>query len=174
MISTPAIDFFESYKKLDNLCKTQFHTEEGISDYIASMEKQNESRGYDNTWYRYLKSLKSIRHLRNQYAHDEDAFYELDCPQEMQDFVFEFYNLVLAHREPLSLLSQSCKSKQSNVLETNYEINVGENLFTNEKKRQKRRTLIVDDDDESLGGMGYIVFIVISIVFIILFAFHLV
>ena len=66
-------------------------------------------------WNSDLSSLKRLRHLRNQMAHNEGAFSENLCTINDVEWIINFRSRILKQTDPLALLHQketSSKTKQ--------------------------------------------------------------
>ena len=97
-------EFFEEYKKLDNLCTDMFSCEKnGVSAYISEMENSD----YRiicriPSWDDDYDMLKHVRHVRNALAH-ESFSYRLSNSEDIK-FVKDFYSRIFAGKDALSLL----------------------------------------------------------------------
>ncbi len=100
--------FFEEYKHLEKLCREMYDSYEGVTSYIDDMKKVS-FRDYSNipNWRTDLEQLCRLRHIRNNLAHTEGAFYEQNCTQEDVDWVKDFYRRIMAQSDPLSVLRQN-------------------------------------------------------------------
>ncbi len=100
--------FFEEYKHLEKLCREMYDSYEGVTSYIDDMKKVS-FRDYSNipNWRTDLEQLHRLRHIRNNLAHTEGAFYEQNCTQEDVDWVKDFYSRIMAQSDPLSVLRQN-------------------------------------------------------------------
>ena len=95
------LQFFEAYKRTDALCTERYGW--GVSDYIARMEAQGLSA---DPVYR---SLKHLRHLRNQIAHES-----VDggvCTAEDAAALEEFHRLLLRGKDPLAVRPKTRRPK---------------------------------------------------------------
>ena len=67
--------FFEEYKRLNKLCSDMYSCQNGLSEYIADMEdKSRQGQFQVSSWDADYKTLKHVRWIRNQIAHDPDAY----------------------------------------------------------------------------------------------------
>ncbi len=100
--------FFEEYKHLEKLCREMYDSYEGVTSYIDDMKKVS-FRDYSNipNWRTDLEQLHRLRHIRNNLAHTEGAFYEQNCTQEDVDWVKDFYRRIMAQSDPLSVLKKN-------------------------------------------------------------------
>ncbi len=99
-------DFFEAYKKLDRLCSDLYTEKNGISAYIADMEAKTAMGHYlVPSWDSDYKSLKHVRWVRNQIAHESDVL-QLSETSDLS-FVQDFYDRILSEADPLTLLRKA-------------------------------------------------------------------
>ena len=108
-MNQPDIDFFDAYKHLDKLCGEVFHCSNGVSEYISQMEKTPSGRFRVPLWENDYRSLKHIRWVRNQIAHDSSG-----CTISTIDdlyFTEEFYNRVMNRDDPFARLRMLEKPK---------------------------------------------------------------
>ena len=116
------IDFQEKYKRLDNLCKDCYNSQDGVSEYIRLMEKSMyEGIRLVKDWELVYKNLKHIRWIRNQLAHEVGTLNSNIVEEEDILFVFGFYKNMLNANDPLSKM-RKLKSNQNNnrALTPNY------------------------------------------------------
>ncbi len=97
-------NFFDEYKSLDRLCKDILESENGVTEYIERMEKEERGKMIVADWERDYKKLKSMRYLRNRIAH-EDGVKESDvCSPSDTSWVMEFQDRIMAEEDPLTVL----------------------------------------------------------------------
>lgn len=110
------LNFFENYKKLEKLCNEILSVNNGVTQYINEMENISSSKYHSiPNWNSDLSSLKRLRHLRNQMAHNEGAFSENLCTINDVEWIINFRSRILKQTDPLALLHQketSSKTKQ--------------------------------------------------------------
>ena len=105
-------DFFEAYKRLDKLCSEMYACQNGVSEYIAQMERLAYNGQYRvSSWNNDYKSLKHVRWVRNQIAHDSGAF-QISEPDDL-DFVQDFRSRILSGDDPLTRLRKAIESEES-------------------------------------------------------------
>lgn len=99
--------FFEEFKRLDKLCRDIYKSSHGVTDYIDDMKSVawNHSR-YIPNWNESLRQLITLRHIRNQLAHTEGAFYEILCTQQDINWLKDFYALILTQSDPMAQVYQ--------------------------------------------------------------------
>ena len=107
------IEFFDEYKKLDNLCKDILHAEKGVSEYIDEMEKIPISKSrLISSWDDDFKMLKHVRWVRNDIAHNNG---NSECEQEDIDFVREFYQRIMNQTDPFGIIYENEKQLKNNT-----------------------------------------------------------
>lgn len=105
---------FEEFKHLDKICGELYGDQHGVSHYNDDMKSilENDYR-YIPKWKEDLEQLIRIRHIRNYLAHTEGAFEENVCTQKDIEWSHDFYKRILNQSDPLALLRQYLKAKQS-------------------------------------------------------------
>lgn len=96
-------EFFEAYKRLDRLCSDIYGCRNGVSQYIEDMERASyRGRFADSSWEQAYKTLKHLRWVRNQIAHDSG---EIQICEEcdIQD-VSDLYDDIMSGCDPLTQL----------------------------------------------------------------------
>ena len=105
-------DFFEAYKRLDKLCSEMYSCQNGVSEYIAQMDRLTYKGQYRVfSWNNDYKMLKHVRRVRNQIAHDSGSF-QISEPDDL-DFVQEFRSRIFSGNDPLTLLRKAIESADS-------------------------------------------------------------
>ena len=103
-------DFFEAYKRLDKLCSEMYSCQNGVSEYIAQMERLTYKGQYRVfSWNNDYKQLKHVRWVRNKIAHDADS-YQISEAGDL-DFVQDFYSRIFSGGDPLTLLRKAVESE---------------------------------------------------------------
>lgn len=105
--------FFEEYKRLDKLCGEMLSCKNGVSRYIAEMEAEERARDIIPSWKTDHKTLKHLRWVRNQIAHDTS-----DAAISDEDdllYVRDFYKRITAQSDPLSQLRKAQKSRRGGI-----------------------------------------------------------
>ena len=99
-------DFLEEYKRLDNLCRDIYRSNEGIKNYINDMESVQiyESRSIPG-WENDLKRLKTLKSVRNRLAHETGTLNADICGQNDVEWLKNFYNRIFRQDDPLSRLN---------------------------------------------------------------------
>ncbi len=96
------MSFMDSYKRLDNLCKTFPDYPKGISSYIEIMECCKQSRYQCIGWNNDYDLLKAYRHVRNQIAHENGVYEDEVCESGDEEWLNAFRMRVLEQTDPLS------------------------------------------------------------------------
>lgn len=105
--------FFEEYKRLDKLCSDIYFCQNGISEYIAHMERESfQGLRRISSWDSDYKMLKHIRWIRNQIAHSSDTYQMSE--QEDLKAVQDYYDRILSGNDALSLLRKAIQ-KENNL-----------------------------------------------------------
>lgn len=95
------IEFFSEYKAVERMCKDMYG-DDGVKAYIEEMENTySREKMFIGNWDNKLRTLKHLKWLRNQIAHDNEG-YEV-TEQDLAD-IKEFYNELLTQQDPLALL----------------------------------------------------------------------
>ncbi len=109
------IEFQEEYKRLDRLCRDCLGSTEGVSEYIRQMDSASwEGQQSVDLWKTDYKSLKHVRWIRNQLAHEVGTLTSNICEQSDLDFVKSFYQRILDSTDSLSLLRKARASRTAN------------------------------------------------------------
>ncbi len=107
-------DFFEEYKRLDRLCGDMYASQNGISAYLTAMESKTvEGQRCVACWDSDYRTLKHVRWVRNQIAHDSGT-YQLSEPSDLA-FVQDFYSRIFSGQDALTLLRKANEQAQSRV-----------------------------------------------------------
>lgn len=130
--------FQEEYKSLDKLCKECYSSTDGVSEYIRQMETQPYSvRKFIVSWEDDYRTLKHVRWIRNQLAHEPNTLNSEICKKEDLDFVKKFYDRIMDSTDPLTQIrNRNANIKKREVQEEhcttfeNVEVNYG--YFTKE------------------------------------------
>ncbi len=106
------MSFMDSYKRLDNLCKTFPDYPKGISSYIEVMERSNQIRHRCIGWSSDYDRLKKYRYIRNQIAHDNGIYEDEVCDWDDIDWLENFHSRMLNQTDPLG---QYFKSQRASI-----------------------------------------------------------
>ena len=96
-----ALDYLESYKRLDQLCRDMFRTKDGVTEYINQMDRVISRINSKQDWRNFYSRLKYQRRLRNDLVHNTEC---LDCTEEDIDEIEYFFDLILKQEDPLACI----------------------------------------------------------------------
>lgn len=103
--------FFEEYKRLDKFCCDAFSCSNGVSQYIAEMERvANQGARKVPSWETDYKQIKHLRWVRNQIAHDTTSAFI--CENGDLELLEDLYDRFLSQNDPLSLLNQALRPQK--------------------------------------------------------------
>ena len=95
--------FFEAHKCLDRLCSDIYGCRNGVSQYIEDMERVSyQGRLAIPSWEQAYRTLKHLRWVRNQLAHDSEQL-QLCEERDIQD-TNSFYDDIVLGCDPLTQL----------------------------------------------------------------------
>ena len=144
---------FDQYKRVDNICRDMFLSQNGISQYITEMERNpSHLRSAVPLWDEDYRRLKRVRWLRNQIAHEASA---TDCNESDVAWLEEFHIRLLEQRDPLALLWKSNQERsrsspwRERERKTSAEQRVSENV-----QRQKKEDISFKRVFMALIGMA--------------------
>lgn len=106
------LEFLESYKKLDELCKQILSSDRGVSAYIDVMSNEYPEYMTVACWKKDYKQLKKMRWIRNKLVHEANSFQENLINVEDIVWLKTFYSRILECTDPFSLLYQSRNIKR--------------------------------------------------------------
>ena len=113
-MNTINYNFFETYKKLEKICNEIYSSTNGITQYINEMKSIPSSiYQYIPNWKSDLSTLHTLRHIRNQMAHNEDSFNQNLCTLNDIEWLINFHTRIMEQTDPLSLLRQRTTSEKS-------------------------------------------------------------
>ena len=91
-----ALDYLESYKRLDQLCRDMFRSKDGVTEYINQMDRVISRINSKEDWRNFYSRLKYQRRLRNNLVHNTECS---ECTEEDIDEVEYFFELILSLSE---------------------------------------------------------------------------
>ena len=95
------MEFFSEYKAVEHICKDMYG-DGAVKAYIEETEScKSSEKIFINNWDKKLRTLKHLKWLRNQIAHENDS-YEV-TEQDIAD-IKAFHNDLLTQQDPLTLL----------------------------------------------------------------------
>ena len=112
MISLHALDndFFEEYKRLEQLCSDIYSHQNGVSEYLSDMESNAYQGQFKiSCWTADYKMLKRVRWVRNQIAHNSGAYHSSTLADLA--FVQDFHSRIISGQDPLSLLRRTSAAR---------------------------------------------------------------
>ena len=130
-------EFFEEYKRLDRLCSDMYSCQNGVSEYITQMENRSDQGTYRvSSWNADYKSLKHIRWIRNQIAHDS-ATCQISEPEDLE-FVQDFYERIFAGRDPLTLLRKAVEAEPAQRKQQGRQMTTASPSYVPEEEKSRR------------------------------------
>ena len=96
------MEFLDTYKRLDNLCKDLLGSSVGITSYIKEMEECRVYAYKIKNWETDYRKLKHYRYIRNQIVHENSASESSLCNINDCRWLAEFYQRILNQMDPLS------------------------------------------------------------------------
>ncbi len=107
------MDFQESYKRLDQLCKDCLLSDNGVSEYLRRMEnKRVEFWQFHISWEEDYKILKHVRWIRNQLSHEVGTLQSDICTENDLKFVEDFYNRIINCADPFANLREAKEAER--------------------------------------------------------------
>lgn len=98
-------ELFEEFKRVDAICRDMFSSQRGVSEYIEQMEREFAyGKQRIPLWERDYRSLKRVRWLRNQIAHEMTA---TDCTTDDVKYLQAFHDRLLHQKDPLAVLRKA-------------------------------------------------------------------
>ena len=99
------VEFFETYKKIDRLCAQMYGLSGGgVTAYIDDMKAHAYGTRRPDNWNATFNTLRRLRHMRNEMAHDEGGFDTAMCTYEDIYWLNSFYDALMHGRDPLSCI----------------------------------------------------------------------
>lgn len=96
------VEFFETYKKIDRLCAQMYGLSGGgVTAYIDDMKAHAYGTRRPDNWNVTFNTLRRLRHMRNEMAHDEGGFDTAMCTYEDIYWLNSFYDALMHGRDPL-------------------------------------------------------------------------
>ena len=95
------MDYIDSYKRLDQLCRDMFRTKDGVTEYINQMDRVISIINSKQVWRNFYSRLKYQRRLRNNLVHNTDCS---ECTEEDIDEIEYFFELILKQEDPLACI----------------------------------------------------------------------
>ena len=95
------LDYLDSYKRLDQLCRDMFRSKDGVTEYINQMDRVISRINSKQDWRNFYSRLKYQRRLRNDLVHNTECS---DCTEEDIDEIEYFFDLILKQEDPLACI----------------------------------------------------------------------
>lgn len=173
------VEFFETYKKLDRLCAQMYGLSGGgVTAYIDDM-KANWTAVYGTAnWSETFNTLRRLRHMRNEMAHDEGAFDVLDCTREDIDWLNSFYHALMHGDDPISCsrkkATEHYRQAKPPVNNVHYaRPSVNNNYYANQPARNARYTAPSDHGKKHHGtGKAIATVIIMLVIFLLALAYY--
>lgn len=136
------MEYFSEYKTVERICRDMYG-KDGVKAYIEEMETNNSrEKMFISNWENKLRTLKHLKWLRNQIAHDNEV-YEV-TKQDLSDIKL-FHDELLAQQDPLALLYKEIEKTKKKQQEYRLQ---QENL--QEKHNQNNNEPLKNDETSSL------------------------
>ena len=104
------IDFFETYIHLDDLCKETYGF--SVSEYINTMtDTPLFDQALVSNWDKSYRTLRHLRHLRNELAHSQNAFERELCTKSDTSRLKSMCYKIKNGTDPLALLDEQRSQK---------------------------------------------------------------
>ncbi|MDE6595829.1 MAG: hypothetical protein K2K44_07460 [Oscillospiraceae bacterium] len=137
---------FDEYKRVDNICRDIFSSQNGINQYITEMnQKSFYERSLVSSWDKDYRMLKHVQWLRNQIAHESSA---TDCNEEDAAWLENFHRRLLEQQDPLALIRKAERERSNysprQEMKSNpyYDQWMYRNVDLQEKKDSSDRTVV--------------------------------
>jgi len=157
------IDFLEIYKRVDRICADKYGTANGISEYIADMERNmSPGKSVVPSWEQTFRDLKHLRWVRNQMVH-EPSF--PGCEEDDLDLIETFYEDVMRARDPLAKLRRRQTQQSVKAHSISYQRPPASYQRPPEKQQPLQKPQNVD---HNLYRNLLIVFVILFIIYILI------
>jgi len=98
-------ELFDEFKRVDGICRDMFSSQRGVSEYIEQMERDFAyGQRRVPSWERDYRSLKRVRWLRNQIAHETTV---TDCSADDVAYLQDFHDRLLLQQDTLAALRRT-------------------------------------------------------------------
>ncbi len=112
------MSFMDSYKRLDNLCRTFPDYPKGISSYIEVMERCMQTRHQCFGWSSDYNRLKKYRYIRNQIAHANGVYEDDLCTPEDEEWLQDFHTRIINCNDPVAQYFKSQRAATARPKQT--------------------------------------------------------
>ena len=110
------LDYLDSYKRLDQLCRDMFRSKDGVTEYINQMDRVISRINSKQDWRDFYSRLKYQRRLRNNLVHNTGCS---ECTEEDIDEIEYFIELILKQEDPLAYIRRQQALTKKASIETN-------------------------------------------------------
>ena len=110
------LDYLDSYKRLDQLCRDMFRSKDGVTEYINQMDRVISRINSKQGWRDFYSRLKYQRRLRNNLVHSTECS---ECTEEDIDEIEYFFELILKQEDPLAYIRRQQALTKKASIETN-------------------------------------------------------
>lgn len=110
------LDYLDSYKRLDQLCRDMFRSKDGVTEYINQMDRVISRINSKQDWRDFYSRLKYQRRLRNNLVHSTECS---ECTEEDIDEIEYFFELILKQEDPLAYIRRQQALTKKASIETN-------------------------------------------------------
>lgn len=110
------LDYLDSYKRLDQLCRDMFRSKDGVTEYINQMDRVISRINSKQDWRDFYSRLKYQRRLRNNLVHNTGCS---ECTEEDIDEIEYFFELILKQEDPLAYIRRQQALTKKASIETN-------------------------------------------------------
>ncbi len=159
-----ALDYLDSYKRLDQLCRDMFRSKDGVTEYINQMDRVISRINSKQDWRDFYSRLKYQRRLRNNLVHSTECS---ECTEEDIDEIEYFFELILKQEDPLAYIRRQQALTKKASIETNH-YGSYHPIEQTEKSLFERRCRT-----NEMGIFGYFIYIIIFVVIMVLIFTHI-
>ena len=158
------LDYLDSYKRLDQLCRDMFRSKDGVTEYINQMDRVISRINSKRDWRGFYSRLKYQRRLRNNLVHNTECS---ECTEEDIDEIEYFFELILKQEDPLAYIRRQQSLTKKASIETNRYGSYHPIEQTKKSLFERRRRT------NEMGIFVYFIFIIIFVVIMLLIFTHI-
>ena len=158
------MDYIDSYKRLDQLCRDMFRSKDGVTEYINQMDRVISRINSKQDWRDFYSRLKYQRRLRNNLVHNIGCS---ECTEEDIDEIEYFFELILKQEDPLAYIRRQHALTKKASIETN-RYGSSHPIEQTEKSLFERRYRT-----NEMGIFAYFIYIIFFVVIMVLFFTHI-
>ncbi len=169
------MDYIDSYKRLDQLCRDMFRSKDGVTEYINQMDRVISRINSKRNWRNFYSRLKYQRRLRNNLVHNTDCS---ECTEEDIDEIEYFFELILKQEDPLAYIRRQQALTKKVSIETNrygsyHSIEQTEKSLFERRRRINEMVFSYISFTKLFCIFGYFIFIIIFVVIMLLIFTHI-